>query len=77
MTKQELKNNLENVIYKPFELYVNDFINLRFGYDSVDNTINVRNTKHFSSADYYLFTEENIDKLVEQTFENNYELQGA
>lgn len=77
MTKQELKNNLENVIYKPFVLYVNDFIILRFGYDSVDNTINVRNTEHFSPADYYLFTEENIDKLVEQTFENNHELQGA
>jgi len=77
MTKQELKNNLENVIYKPFELYVNDFIILRFGYDSVDNTINVRNTEHFAPADYYLFTEENIDKLVEQTFENNHELQGA
>ena len=77
MTKQELKNNLENVIYKSFELYVNDFIILRFGYSSVDNTIYVTNTEHFSPADGYLFTEENIDKLVEQTFENNHELQGA
>jgi len=63
MTKQELKNNLEKVIYKSFNLYVNDVINLRFGYDSVDNTINVRNTEHFSPADYYLFTEENIEKV--------------
>ena len=77
MTKQELKNKLSNVKNESFELYVNEVINLRFWYDSVDNTINVRNTEHFSTADSYLFTEENIDKLVEQTFENNYELQGA
>ena len=77
MTKQELKNNLENVKNKSFELYVNDFINLRFWYDSVDNTINVTNTEYFAPADSYLFTKANIDKLVEQTFENNYELQGA
>jgi len=63
MTKQELKNNLENVKNKSFELYVNDFINLRFYYDSVDNTINVSNTEHFAAADYYLFTEENIEKV--------------
>jgi len=77
MTKQELKNKLSNVKNESFELYVNDFINLSFFYDKKDNTINVTNTKHYSSADYYLFTQENIDKLVEQTFENNYELQGA
>ena len=77
MTKQELKNELSNVKNESFELYVNEVINLRFWYDSEDNTINVRNTEHFSTADSYLFTEENIDKLVEQTFENNHELQGA
>ena len=77
MTKQELKNELSNVKNESFELYVNEVINLRFWYDNEDNTINVRNTENFSSADYYLFNEYNIDKLVEQTFENNYELQGA
>ena len=77
MTKQELKNELSNVKNKSFELYVNNVINLIFWYDSEDNTINGRNTEHFTTAYSYLFTEENIDKLVEQTIENNYELQGA
>jgi hypothetical protein len=63
MTKQELKNNLENVKNKSFELYVNEFINLEFWYDIEDNTINVKNTEHYASADYYLFTEENIKKV--------------
>ena len=63
MTKQELKNKLSNVKNESFELYVNDFINLSFFYDKKDNTINVNNNEHFSPADYYLFTEENIEKV--------------
>lgn len=77
MSKQELKNKLENLKNKSFALFINTDINLSFSYDSEDNTINVINIFHYSSADYYFFTKENIDKLVEQTFENNHELQGA
>tara|TARA_R110000787_G_scaffold137079_1_gene249791 strand:+ start:417 stop:635 length:219 start_codon:yes stop_codon:yes gene_type:complete len=63
MTKQDFKHKLSNVKNESFELYVNDVINLSFYYDKEDNTINVNNTEHYSSADYYLFTDENIEKV--------------
>ena len=74
MNKQTLSKNLINIKKQSFELYINDFINLLFYYDKKDNTINILNTCHYSSADYYKFNISNINKIVSQTFENNYEL---
>jgi len=63
MTKQELKNKLSNIKNESFVLYINDAINLSFFYDKKDNTINVKNTEHYSSADCYLITEKSIEQL--------------
>jgi len=63
MTKQEFKSKLLNVNNESFKLYVNDFINLLFFYDKEDNTINVKNTEHYSDADYYFFNEERLEYI--------------
>ena len=73
-TKEIVANNLINLKKSAFYLYINEDINLLFYYDKKDNTINVSNEYHFSSSDYYKFNIENINKLVNQTFENNHEL---
>jgi len=74
MTKEILAQKLINIKKQSFELYINDSINLSFFYDKQDNTINISNIFHYSSADYYIFNIDNINKIVNKTFENNYEL---
>ena len=74
MNRETLSKNLINIKKQSFELYINDFINLLFYYDKKDNTINILNTCHYSAGDYYQFNITNINKIVSQTFENNYEL---
>ena len=73
-TREIVTNSLINLKKSDFYLYINEDINLLFYYDKEDNTINVSNEHHFSSSDYYKFNIENINKLVNQTFENNHEL---
>ena len=73
-TRENLANNLINIKKSEFYLYINEDINLLFYYDKEDDTINISNEYHFSSSDYYKFSITNINKLVNQTFENNYEL---
>ena len=73
-TREIVTNSLINLKKSDFYLYINEDINLLFYYDKEDNTINVSNEYHFSSSDYYKFNIENINKLVNQTFENNHEL---
>ena len=73
-TREIVTNSLINLKKSDFYLYINEDINLLFYYDKEDNTINVSNDYHFSSSDYYKFNIENINKLVNQTFENNHEL---
>ena len=74
MNREALSKKLINVKNQSFELYINDFINLLFYYEKKDNTINISNTYHYSVGDYYQFNITNINKIVSQTFENNYEL---
>ena len=74
MNREALSKNLINIKKQSFELYINDFINLLFYYDKKDNTINILNNCHYSNVDYYKFNISNINKIVSQTFENNYEL---
>lgn len=74
VTRDILSNGLINLKKSDLYLYINEDINLLFYYDKEDNTINVSNECHFSSSDYYKFNIENINKLVNQTFENNHEL---
>ena len=73
-TRENLANNLINIKKYDFYLYINEDINLWFYYDKEDDTINISNVLHFSSSDYYKFSITNINKLVNQTFENNHEL---
>lgn len=73
-TREIVANSLINIKKSDFYLYINEDINLLFYYDKEDNTINVSNEYHFSNSDYYKFNIENINKLVDQTFENNHEL---
>ena len=74
MNRETFSKNLINIKKQSFELYINDFINLLFYYGKKDNTINILNTCHYSSADSYKFNITNINKIVSQTFENNHEL---
>tara|TARA_R110000782_G_scaffold75014_1_gene149821 strand:+ start:145 stop:375 length:231 start_codon:yes stop_codon:yes gene_type:complete len=74
MTREILAQKLINIKKESFALYINDSINLSFHYDKQDNTINVSNIFHYSSADYYIFNIDNINKIINQTFENNHEL---
>ena len=74
VTRDILSNGLINLKKSDLYLYINEDINLLFYYDKEDNTINVSNEYHFSSSDYYKFNIKNINKLVDQTFKNNYEL---
>jgi hypothetical protein len=73
-TRENLANKLINIKKSEFYLRINDDINLLFYYVKEDNTINVSNVLHFSNADYYKFSIVNINKLVNQTFQNNKEL---
>ena len=73
-TREIVTNSLINLKKSDLYLYINEDINLLFYYDKEDNTINVSNERHFSSSDYYKFNITNINKLVDQTFKNNYEL---
>ena len=74
VTRENLANNLINIKKSDFYLYINQDINLLFYYDKKDDTINISNICHFSSSDYYKFSITNINKLVNQTFQNNHEL---
>ena len=70
----ELKNQLINIKKKSFNIFINDWINLLFFYDKKDNSINIKNISHYSPCDSYEFNVANINKIVKEIFENNYEL---
>tara|TARA_R110002153_G_scaffold22004_2_gene72738 strand:- start:568 stop:798 length:231 start_codon:yes stop_codon:yes gene_type:complete len=74
MNKQKLKNQLINIKNKSFNIFINDYINLLFFYDKKDDSINIENTNHYSCSYSYKFSATNINKIVKETFENNYEL---
>ena len=77
ITKKELKSKLLQIKDVSFLLRINDYILLNFFYDEKDNAIGVSNIDYYSPADWYEFNEKSIDELVNLTFENNHELQGA